>query len=213
MANPNPIATTLPALIQAINQTIADNADEVAELDQAIGDGDHVSNVQRGLQAVRAHSAELGKLDWQAAFQKIGMTVMSTVGGASGSLYGTFFIAMAKGLQNQLLNRETFALAFKAAVEAMKLRGKADKGEKTMLDVLIPVAEVLNLDSNKLLTLPDLLQQVDQTAIQGVETTREMIATKGRASFLGERSKGHIDAGAKSSQLMISAIVKVLQKG
>jgi dihydroxyacetone kinase-like protein len=91
-------------------------------------------------------------------------------------------------------------------VEAVKQRGKADRGEKTMLDVLIPVAEQLHQDAGK----PDVLEQVKQTAITGAESTRDMIATKGRASFLGERSRGHIDAGAKSSQLMICAIVEAL---
>lgn len=209
----NSAASILPGLLEAVQQTITDNAEAVAELDQAIGDGDHVSNLQRGLAAVMAHSDELEKLEWQAALQKIGMTVMSTIGGASGSLYGTFFIAMAKALQDQPLNRDTFPNVFSAAVEAMKLRGKAGKGEKTMLDVLIPVAEFLNLESSRLLTFPDLLQQVGQIAVNGAEATRGMLATKGRASFLGERSRGHVDAGAKSSQLVISAIVSVLAQG
>jgi len=91
-------------------------------------------------------------------------------------------------------------------VEAVKQRGKADRGEKTMLDVLIPVAEQLQKDANK----PDLLEQIKLIAIAGVESTRDMLATKGRASFLGERSRGHIDAGAKSSQLIICAIVDAL---
>lgn len=204
MGIPN-TAIIFPLLIEAVEKAIKDNAEELTKLDQAIGDGDHVSNLQRGIQALMAQSEAISQLDWQIAFQKIGMTVMSSVGGASGSLYGTLFIAMSKNLQIQPLTLTVFANVFLKGVEAVKQRGKADKGEKTMLDVLIPVAEKLCKDANE----PDLLDQIKQTAIVGSDSTREMIATKGRASFMGERSRGHIDAGAKSSQLMICAIVEV----
>ena len=199
----------LPGLIQAVAKAIAENAEELTALDQAIGDGDHVANLQRGIQVLMAQGAELGSLDWAAAFHKMGMSVMSTVGGASGSLYGTLFITLSKSLNNQPLTLAAFAEAFAKAVAAVKQRGKADRGEKTMLDVLIPVAELLwqNAGSKP---VSELLGQTKQTALAGVEATRDMVATKGRASFLGERSKGHIDAGAKSSQLMICAIVDCL---
>lgn len=200
----------LPKLIQAITKTIESNAEELTALDQAIGDGDHVTNLQRGIQALSAQSDELSQLCWQPALQKIGMTIMSSIGGASGSLYGTLFIALSKHLQNQPLTLAIFADAFTTAVEAVKQRGKADKGEKTMLDVLIPVAERLRQEVTVSTNLDGLLEHIKQAAIAGAESTRDMVATKGRASFLGERSKGHIDAGAKSSQLMICAIVDVL---
>ncbi|MEQ1486362.1 dihydroxyacetone kinase subunit DhaL [Methyloglobulus sp.] len=198
----------LPSLIQVVAKAIENNAIELTELDQAIGDGDHVTNLQRGIQALMAQSNELSQLDWQAALQKMGMTVMSSIGGASGSLYGTLFLAMSKNLNNQPLTLTTFADVFLKGVEAVKQRGKADKGEKTMLDVLIPVAEQLHQNANA----PDVFEQVKQTAITGAESTRAMVATKGRASFLGERSQGHIDAGAKSSQVMICAIVDTLSE-
>ncbi|NOS73387.1 MAG: dihydroxyacetone kinase subunit L [Methyloglobulus sp.] len=198
----------LPSLIQAVANAIENNAIELTELDQAIGDGDHVTNLQRGIQTLTAQSNELSQLDWQAALQKMGMTVMSSIGGASGSLYGTLFLAMSKNLNNQPLTLTTFADVFLKGVEAVKQRGKADKGEKTMLDVLIPVAEQLHQNANT----PDVFEQIKQTAITGAESTRDMVATKGRASFLGERSQGHIDAGAKSSQVMICAIVDALSE-
>ncbi len=204
------IATSLPALIVAVEKTIADHAVEITELDQAIGDGDHVTNLQRGLQALLQQSELLGTMDWQAALQKLGMTLMSAVGGASGSLYGTLFVAMSKQIQKQPVNRFTFAEALGAGVDSVKLRGKADKGEKTMLDVLIPVSELLHREGNQTCPLADLLKRIKQTAEAGAESTKDMIATKGRASFLGERSIGHLDAGAKSSQLMICAIADVL---
>ncbi len=200
----------LPRLIEAINDTIANNAEDVTALDQAIGDGDHVINLQRGLNALMAQREELSQLDWVAAWQKIGMTLMSTVGGASGSLLGTLFVTMSKSAREQTLNQQTFAAIFKAGVEAVKLRGKSDAGEKTMLDVLIPVANYLQQAVTENISLFETLENITQVAIAGMESTRDMLATKGRASFLEARTLGHIDAGARTSQLMICAIVAVL---
>jgi dihydroxyacetone kinase-like protein len=201
----------LPGLIKAIDQVIEKNAEEVTLLDQAIGDGDHVTNLQRGIKALLAQSDELAPLDWPSAWQKIGMTMMTAVGGASGSLYGTMFIAMSKAARDRSLDLNGFAEVFSSGVEAVKQRGKADAGEKTMLDVLIPVAESLRQSATDSIALSDVLQNAAQAAIAGMESTRDMLATKGRASFLGERSRGYIDAGAKTSQLMICALVDVLK--
>ncbi|WKJ91867.1 dihydroxyacetone kinase subunit DhaL [Methylomonas montana] len=201
-----------PDLIQALIDTIEVHADEVTELDQAIGDGDHVFNLQRGLQALREHAAEIAQLDWPAAWQKIGMTVMAAVGGASGSLYATLFISLGKNSHDKTQDLAGFAEAFQLAVEAVKQRGKADVGEKTMLDVLVPVAQALRQDAEASKPLAELLDHLCGVAEIGVEATRDMLATKGRASFLGERSKGHIDAGAKTAQLMVAAIAGVLTK-
>jgi dihydroxyacetone kinase-like protein len=200
----------LPSLIQATADVIKNNAEEVTALDQAIGDGDHVINLQRGIQALIAQSAELSQLDWATAWQKIGMTLMTTVGGASGSLYGTLFMAMSKASRERSLTLSTFAEVYTQGVEAVKQRGKADAGEKTMLDVLIPVADNLRQSSAEAVELPVALTQLTDVALAGMESTRDMLATKGRASFLEERSRGHIDAGAKTAQLMICAIVAVL---
>ncbi|MEQ1559555.1 MAG: dihydroxyacetone kinase subunit DhaL [Methyloglobulus sp.] len=202
----------LPGLIQIIAKTIETNAVELTALDQAIGDGDHVTNLQRGIQALSVQSGELATLEWQPALQKMGMTIMSSIGGASGSLYGTLFVALSKNLQAQVPTLAIFADAFAKAVDAVKQRGKADKGEKTMLDVLIPVAEHLHQKATASTSLPEIAADMKQIAMTGAESTRDMVATKGRASFLGERSKGHIDAGAKSSQLMICALVDALSK-
>ncbi len=199
-----------PDLIQAVIASIEAHADEVTELDQAIGDGDHVFNLQRGLQALRDHAAEIAQLDWHAAWQKIGMTVMAAVGGASGSLYATLFISLAKNTPAQAVDTLGFAEAFLLGVEAVKQRGKAEVGEKTMLDVLVPVAQALRDAAASAKPRTELLEHICHVAETGVEATRDMLATKGRASFLGERSKGHIDAGAKTAQLMIVAIAEVL---
>ena len=200
----------LPALIEAIANVIEKNSDEVTALDQAIGDGDHVINLQRGIHALMAQRDELRLLDWAAAWQKIGMTLMSTIGGASGSLYGTLFIALSKAAREQPLNLQSFADIFTKGVDAVKQRGKADAGEKTLLDVYIPVADYLRTAAANAAALPEVLVSVPRVAIAGMESTRDMVATKGRASFLEERSRGHIDAGAKTGQLMICAIVEVL---
>ncbi len=202
----------LPHMIEAIAEVIEKNAEEVTALDQAIGDGDHVINLQRGINALMLQRQELSQLDWVAAFQKIGMTLMSAVGGASGSLYGTLFIALSKAAREQSLDQQGFANIFSHGVEAVKQRGKAVAGEKTMLDVFIPVADYLRTAAENSVMLPDILTKVSQVAIDGMESTRDMLATKGRASFLEERSCGHIDAGAKTGQLMICAIVDILTK-
>ena len=202
----------LPLIIIALQKTINDNVEEVTELDRAIGDGDHVINLQRGLEALAKMSDELITLDWSASLMKIGMTLMSTMGGASGSLFGTLFISMAKAAKNRELDSSTFPNIFFQGVESVKQRGKADLGEKTMLDTLIPVANSLVADAKSNAEFEQLLEHAVEQAIKGMESTKDLIATKGRASFLGGRSKGHIDAGARTSQLMICAIVDVLKQ-
>ena len=203
--------TQLTAIIDAVAKTIADNAEQVTALDQAIGDGDHVVNLQRGLDALVAQREELAQLDWSAAWQKIGMTLLTTMGGAAGSLYGTLFIAMAKASAQQEMDQQSFAEVFFQGVEAVKKRGKSDVGEKTMLDVLVPVANELKQMAENNIALDALLSKIASVAIVGMETTEDMVATKGRASFLEARSKGVVDAGARSSQLMICAVVDTLK--
>jgi dihydroxyacetone kinase-like protein len=202
----------LPTLIAAVVKTIEDNSDAVTALDQAIGDGDHVINLQRGLGALEKQTEKLAELPWDLALQSVGMTLLSTMGGASGSLFGTLFLSMSKSAKGQDLDLKNFANAFTIGVDAVKKRGKADAGEKTMLDVLIPVEKALQQAVSDSVSYEKILTILGDMAITGVEATRNMIATKGRASFMAERSQGHIDAGAKTSQLMICAIVKILEK-
>ncbi len=194
----------LPALIKAVTTTIEQNAEEVTELDQVLGDGDHVTNLQRGVGALNDQIDDIAQLEWPQAIQKIGMTLLSTMGGASGSLFGTLFISMSKAMAGKKeFNQQEFADVFFAGVEAVKKRGKAEAGEKTMLDTLIPVADKM-LEGVS-------MDNICQVAIEGMESTKEMKATKGRASYLEEKSIGHIDAGARTSQLIICAIVEALR--
>jgi dihydroxyacetone kinase-like protein len=192
----------LPALLNSVKTAIDANADEVAALDQAIGDGDHVANLQRGINALIVIENELAAMDWSAALSKIGLTLMSTMGGASGSLFGSMFLAMGKAAKDNEINAASIAEVFAAGVESVKQRGKAGLGEKTMLDTLIPVSEALLNQAAK--------DEIKAVSIAGMESTKDLLATKGRASFLGERARGHIDAGARTSQLMICAIVDFL---
>ncbi len=201
----------LPDFIDAVIATIRENEEEVTALDQAIGDGDHVINLQRGLENLKAQAPELSQLSWEAALKKIGISLLGSMGGASGSLFGTLFISMSKKLtEESTLNLETTAQSFSFGVDETKKRGKSDLGAKTMLDVLIPVEQALQQAFEAQMTTDKLHEFICDTALAGVESTRDMVATKGRAAFMGERTKGHLDAGAKTSQLMICAIIKVL---
>lgn len=188
------------ALIDATSSAIAANADELTALDQAIGDGDHGSNMARGFQAIAAQRDALAELELGEALLKAGMILVTTVGGASGPLYGSLLMGIGKGLK---AGKDPTA-AFAEGVESVKKRGKSDAGAKTMLDVLIPTLAVLHAQ-------PGDLGAARATAITSVEATKPMLATRGRASFLGERSIGHTDPGARSACLGILAVCDVLE--
>lgn len=202
----------LPPLIAAIQSEIINNEAEISALDRAIGDGDHVTNLLRGLEAVAKLNDELVQLDWSAALMKIGMTLMSTMGGASGSLLGSMFVSMGKAAKEQELDLNGMTAIYSAGVESIKARGKADIGEKTMLDTLIPVMQSLQSDAKQNADKTTVLSNIKTAATQGMQSTKDMLATKGRASFLGERARGHIDAGARTSQLILCVIADELSK-
>jgi len=187
--------------------TIVDHTEELTALDQAIGDGDHGLNMKRGFEAVAAERDALCALDPGAALQKAGMTLVMKVGGASGPLYGSLFMAMGKAMATAPRSVGDVAQALGAGIDAVKARGKSDVGDKTMLDVLAPVCEALTQATG----LADALANVEKAADEALEMTRDMRAKKGRASFLGERSIGHLDPGARSSQLLIYAVCQSLK--
>ncbi len=196
--------------LSAIKAALDTHSDEVAELDQAIGDGDHLINLQRGLDALIKQADALDAMDLSAAFSKIGMTLMSTMGGASGSLFGSMFVSMGKAAKDKPVDFANMTTIFSVGVESVKARGKADLGEKTMLDTLIPAMNSLNDSVSRGASVDDALADMQQAAENGMLSTKEMLANKGRASFLGERARGHIDAGARTSQLMLFVIADVL---
>jgi phosphoenolpyruvate---glycerone phosphotransferase subunit DhaL len=191
-------------LIAAAEAVIASHTEELTELDQAIGDGDHGLNMQRGFKAMQEASGEIAALPFGPALQKAGMTLVMKVGGASGPLYGSLLMAMGKA--GEAAPRDTRALAqvVAAGVEAVKARGKSDVGAKTMLDVLAPVQAALAEGGD--------VAAVRAAADAGLAATKAMRATKGRAAFLGERSVGHLDPGARSSALLVHAVCDVLEE-
>jgi dihydroxyacetone kinase-like protein len=199
------------ASIGAVHAAILANESSIESLDRAIGDGDHYLNVRRGCEVLLAMRADLGTKPPAAALNAIGMKLMSTIGGASGPLISGFFIAMGKSLANaDAPGRQQVAHAFAAGVESIKQRGKADVGEKTMLDVLIPISHLLLRHSEDSIPLKDLCDMVNSEAHQNMLATRDMIATKGRASFLGERALGHIDPGCKSCEVILAAVTATI---
>ena len=191
-------------LFATVAQRVIAHADELTALDRAIGDGDHGINMRRGFEAVMG---ELEKLSGQSlgdGLRGIGTTLVMKVGGASGPLYGTLFITLGKSLSDDISQAQV-AAALGSAVEAVKLRGKSDVGQKTMLDVLAPVFAELQHDG------ADLAARLRATASAAAQATVPMRATRGRASFLGERSMGHMDPGARSSAIIIDAVADVME--
>ncbi|QDC43853.1 dihydroxyacetone kinase subunit DhaL [Methylophilus medardicus] len=191
----------------AVRTAILANEADIECLDRDIGDGDHYINMKRGCEAIAGLGETLTKLPLVDALNSIGMKLLSTIGGASGPLFASFFIGMSKTLKvNAPDSAMHIAAAFDAGVQAIMQRGKAQAGEKTMLDVLIPVAEQFNSLAAQGKSTQEIAVILKQVASEGLESTRSMLATKGRASGLGERVIGHLDAGAKSCQVMIHAV-------
>ena len=199
-------------VIDAAVATIQTNAEELTTLDQAIGDGDHGINMKRGFEAIAETRDQIAALPLPELLQKAGLTLVMKVGGASGPLYGSLLIGMGKaGGDAAPSPMEAFAQMFEAGVGAVMDRGKSMAGEKTMLDVLVPIRDRLKDSPGQDWPTAELLSQLRAIADAGLEATRPMQATKGRASFLGERSVGHLDPGARSSQLLVHAVCDVLE--
>lgn len=190
-------------LIAASCATIDRHADELTALDQAIGDGDHGINLRRGFRAIAAEAEAIAGLDFGAALKKAGMALVMKVGGASGPLFGSALIDMGNAATAVPDGAEKAAALLHSGVEAVKRRGKSDVGAKTMLDVLVPVQKAVAGGAD--------LSAVRAAADAALEATRPMLATKGRAAFLGERSIGHLDPGARSTALLVHAVCDVLE--
>ena len=208
---------TMSKLLQDVAAAIRSNADELTELDRAIGDGDHGANLRRGFDAVAALGTELDALPPGQALQKAGMTLVMKVGGASGPLYGSLLMGIGKSLAGASTagtgtpSPAEIADALQAGVEMVRRRGKSEAGDKTMLDVLVPVCEALRDGLSQSLPAPRLLDGLSTAAARGLESTRTLQARKGRASFLAERSVGHLDPGARSSQIIVERVCASLR--
>jgi dihydroxyacetone kinase-like protein len=190
---------------------VAENRELLTQLDSPIGDADHGANLDRGLTAVLAALAETENPDPAAFFKRIGMTLVSTVGGASGPLYGTLFLRMATAAGSATsLDGTGLAAALRAGLEGVAARGKTMAGDKTMFDALAPAVEALDAALAEGRPLAEALAAAAKAAEAGRDATTPMLAHKGRASYLGERSIGHQDPGATSMALLVSTAAATL---
>ncbi len=199
--------------IRAYAGVIAENNQYLTQLDAAIGDADHGANMNRGFQAVITKLPGVADKDIGTILKTVGMTLISTVGGAGGPLYGTFFIqagTVAAGKQE--LNLEDWSAALDSAIQGIKTRGKAEPGDKTMVDALVPAADAIKGAVAEKVSLGDALKKSAQAAEEGMKATTPLVARRGRASYLGERSAGHQDPGATSSFLMLDTAARVWSK-
>jgi dihydroxyacetone kinase-like protein len=193
-------------IIQDATQTLVDHVDELTQLDQAIGDGDHGLNMKRGAQAIQARLADMQGASLNENLKTMGMTCVSTIGGSSGPVFGTLLMTLGKELPAQPTVAD-FAVALRASIDALTRLGKAQVGQKTLLDVLDPVQKVLAQGGD------DVLARVRKCAIDSAAATAHMEAGRGRSSFLGERALGHVDPGSRSMALIVDVVCDGLITG
>jgi phosphoenolpyruvate---glycerone phosphotransferase subunit DhaL len=192
------------AWVKAYASTIAENKEQLTKLDSAIGDADHGINMNRGMSAALAKLDGLENGDVGTLLKTVGMALISTVGGAGGPLYGTLFLQMgtATAGKNEL-EPDDWRAALDAALAGVQMRGKAEPGDKTMVDALMPGKDALAQALSEGAEFGDALRRSATAAEEGMRATVPLVARKGRASYLGERSAGHQDPGATSSYLLL----------
>jgi len=197
------------AWLRAFAGVIHEHAAELTELDSAIGDADHGSNMDRGMTAVTA-ALDAGEFSSPAAlFKKVGMTLVSSVGGASGPLYGTFFLRFGNALGEGDVDAATLGVALHSGVDGIVQRGKADAGDKTMVDAWLPAVQAY--DEAQSQGVGAALRAAAEAAARGRDCATPLVARKGRASYLGDRSAGHQDPGATSTVLLLEAAAETLR--
>ena len=200
--------------LERLNEEVAARRDELTRLDAAIGDADHGTNLHRGFTAVMEKLPEVASKDVGAILKTTGMTLVSTVGGASGPLYGTAFIRAGMVLTGcSEPSDDDLIAASEAALEGIQARGKAQRGEKTMIDAIAPAVDAVKAGRANGDSLVTTLRSAVAAAEAGMQSTIPMLATKGRASYLGERSIGHQDPGATSAHLMLKTMLEVAEGG
>jgi dihydroxyacetone kinase-like protein len=204
----------LTTWVREFARAIGENAQLLTDLDAAIGDADHGINMERGMTAVIAALDEATPGDMSALCKQVGMTLVKSVGGASGPLYGTFFLRMAGALgPDDSVAATDFAKALRAGIEGVVQRGRADAGDKTMFDALAPALDALDAALASGAGLAAALADATVAAEKGRDATESMVARKGRASYLGQRSVGHVDPGATSAALLIAAAATAFATG
>jgi phosphoenolpyruvate---glycerone phosphotransferase subunit DhaL len=189
-------------LLDAGVEVIRANAEKLSDLDRAIGDGDHGVNMLRGFSAIAGAREAIVALPLAPALEQMGKLLVMNVGGASGPLYGSLLLAMGRAAARRASVRQML----QEGVAAVKKRGRSERGEKTMLDVLVPVQLAWERACAEGDDVREAIERVKQAADEGLESTRPLLATKGRASYLRERSIGHLDPGACSSSLLVHAV-------
>ncbi|CCU78829.1 Phosphoenolpyruvate-dihydroxyacetone phosphotransferase, ADP-binding subunit DhaL [Halanaerobium saccharolyticum subsp. saccharolyticum DSM 6643] len=197
-------------IINEIADVIIENKKYLTKLDSAIGDGDHGINMTKGFKKVKEKMEAKDYENNKELIKTVAMTLISTVGGASGPLYGTAFLNISKIIPDADFDLESIIEIGETAVAGIQKRGKAEAGEKTMLDTIIPAVDALKESKKNGDSVEEALQQCKIKAEEGMKATIDMQATKGRASYLGKRSIGHQDPGATSSYLMIKTVVEEL---
>ena len=199
------------AWIHRFADVITERREELTRLDTAIGDADHGTNMYRGMRAAVERVDALDGDDISAALKGVGMALVSKVGGAAGPLYGTMFLQMANAAGGgSALDLAGWTQMLEAGLKGVEMRGKAEPGDKTMVDALAPAVEALQRAQQDGAELPAALERSAEAAREGMEKTVPMVARKGRASYLGEHSAGHQDPGATSSYLLLQAAVDAL---
>jgi len=190
--------------VKAVATIIGENSAYLTQLDAAIGDADHGANMDRGFKAVMNKIPEISDKDIGTIFKTVGMTLISTVGGAGGPLYGTFFLQIGMKTAGKMeLNLVDWTEALEAALNGVIMRGKAELGDKTMVDALTPAVAALKQSVSDNQPINKAIELSAEAARQGMEGTIPLVARKGRASYLGERSAGHQDPGSTSSYLIL----------
>jgi dihydroxyacetone kinase-like protein len=201
------------AWVRASAAVIEENAAALTRLDAAIGDGDHGTNMNRGLKAALQRLDGLQAEDFGSVFKAVGMALISKVGGASGPLYGSFYLAVGKSLGDaEAAEDGALAAALRAGYDGVVARGKAQLEDKTMLDALHPALEALEAALAGGSDLGQALDQAERAAEAGMRATIPLVARKGRASYLGERSRDHQDPGATSTHLLVKTLADVVNE-
>lgn len=197
--------------LERIADVLHENAAYLTQLDSPIGDADHGVNMDRGFKAVRDKFPSMAEMDISTQLKTVGMTLVSTVGGASGPLYGTAFLRAGTAVAGkEELDTADIVVMLEAFLGGIVARGKANPGEKTMVDALTPAVNAAKQALAEGVTAKELAQRAAQAAEEGMKATVPLLATKGRASYLGERSIGHQDPGATSSWLILRSLAETL---
>lgn len=197
--------------LQAVAVVLEQNKDYLTELDAAIGDADHGINMNRGFQKVISQLPSVADKDIGSILKTVSMTLISTVGGASGPLYGTMFLRASTAVAGKSeLTEEDMVALLEAAVDGIVQRGKANLGDKTMLDALSPASDAFKQAIANGASTQEALQQAVAATEQGMKSTIPLVAKKGRASYLGDRSANHQDPGATSTYLILKTLLETL---